>query len=70
MPLRLREKAVLDVAYLEPQVSDRAWLEELRMDEFELDDLIDRHLLEQYTARYQSTVINNRIDVFVNTYSL
>ncbi len=36
------EKAILDLAYLEPQFNDAAWLEELRMDEFEMAELLNR----------------------------
>jgi predicted transcriptional regulator of viral defense system len=64
------EKAILDLAYLEPLFSDVGWLEELRLDEFELNELIDREKLVRYTERYQSKTVRNRIDLFIKTFAL
>lgn len=64
------EKAILDLAYLEPQFDDAAWLEELRMDEFEMAELLNKERLLRYAARYQSDTIDNRIALFLKTYSL
>lgn len=64
------EKAILDLAYLEPRFSDAGWLEELRMDEFELAELLNTERLLRYTERYASPTLTERIQLFLKIYSL
>lgn len=64
------EKALLDLAYLEPLFSEAAWLEEMRFDEEELRDGIDWNLMMVYANRIESETVNQRIALLLNTYDL
>lgn len=64
------EKALLDMAYLEPLFDSKDWLEELRLDEFELADLIDSKRLETYLQIMASPTVDRRIDLLFTTYAL
>lgn len=64
------EKAILDLAYLEPRFSDASWLEELRFDEHGLRYDIDWTRLYLHAYRLGSETVNKRITVLLNTYDL
>lgn len=64
------EKAILDLAYLEPLFSDRDWLEEMRFDYWGLKDDIDWDRMDHYLQRFDSNTISSRIELMKNTYEL
>ena len=57
------EKALLDLAYLEPNFSDRGWLEEMRFDYDELLTTLDISLMAFYAKVMKSPVLKDRISL-------
>lgn len=55
------EKAILDLAYYEPQFYDHDWLREMRFDFDAIDTTIDWDRMMKFTARMNSKVVSNRI---------
>jgi len=55
------EKALLDLAYLEPRFSDPEWLEEMRFDLMELNDLLDWTNMYEYADIFDSRTVRVRI---------
>ncbi|MEM6396019.1 MAG: hypothetical protein AAF741_06700 [Bacteroidota bacterium] len=64
------EKALIDLAYMEPQFSERDWLEEMRFDEMELSDTIDWVKMMIYADRIKSDTLNKRIGLLLDVYDL
>ncbi|MEO0789474.1 MAG: hypothetical protein AAFY36_12465 [Bacteroidota bacterium] len=64
------EKALLDLAYLEPQFSDSAWLEEMRFDPIELAESIDWSKMFLYSHTFNSKTVDQRIGLLLNVYDL
>ena len=56
------EKALLDMAYLEPDFSDPDWVYEMRFDPWELEEL-DWERMDRYLRIIDSPVVNERIDI-------
>ncbi|MEM7572352.1 MAG: hypothetical protein AAF433_05610 [Bacteroidota bacterium] len=65
-----REKALLDLAYLEPNFSDAGWLEEMRFDEDELKDGLDWDKMILYNQLFESPTVTSRIALLLNVYDL
>lgn len=64
------EKALLDMAYLEPNFSDRDWLEGMRFDPEELMMALDISLMAFYAKVMKSPVLKDRISLLFETYEL
>ncbi len=61
-------KAILDLAYMEPLFADVNWLEELRLDAEEMDDLIDWDDFFLYAYNIGSRTLNLKIAKFLEVY--
>jgi predicted transcriptional regulator of viral defense system len=57
------EKALLDFAYLEPDMIDPDWVEEMRFDAFEIDELVNWDKLHHYARLMGGETILNRLAV-------
>ncbi len=64
------EKALLDLLYLYPFYNNEQELEELRLDEDYLHDDLNRDLLMDYCARFQSKALDHRVKLLLKTYDL
>ncbi len=64
------EKAILDLAYLEPQFSDPGWLEEMRFDQFGLRDDLDWNTMYAYASEMKSETVMKRIALLLEVYGL
>ena len=64
------EKAILDLAYLEPQFSDPDWLLSLRFDEWALREDIDWFRMHYYAMAMGTKTVLDRIKLLINTYEL
>ena len=64
------EKALLDLAYLEPRFSEPEWLEEMRFDEDGLKNDVDWQLMYYYAFKMKSQAVTNRIATLLNTYDI
>lgn len=64
------EKALLDLLYLYPFYNNGQELEELRLDEDYLHDDLNKDLLTDYCAKFQSKALDHRVKLFFNTYDL
>ena len=64
------EKALLDLAYLEPLFSDRDWIEEMRFDQWGITEDLDWNRMDLFVHQFNSTVVTDRIallrEVFVD----
>ena len=64
------EKAILDLAYLEPRFSDRGWIEEMRFDRWGIMEDLNWDRMMLFSHMMQSEVVMQRIalllDVFDN----
>ena len=65
-----REKAILDLAYLEPQFSDPDWLLGMRFDEDELAGGLNWERMWKYGLAMNSQTIMNRITLLYDTYDI
>jgi hypothetical protein len=64
------EKAILDLLYLYPFYNNEQEIIELRFDEdFMQNDLNTSRLIE-FTSRFQSKVLVNRVNLLLKTYNL
>ena len=61
-------KAILDLAYMEPLFADVNWLEELRLDAEEMDELIDWDDFFLYAYNIGSRTLNLKIAKFLKVY--
>jgi predicted transcriptional regulator of viral defense system len=64
------EKALLDFAYLEPQFADPLWVEEMRFDAFEIDELVDWTIMRRYADRMDVNFLHDRIDILQKVVAL
>lgn len=64
------EKALLDLLYLYPFYDSEQELEELRFDEDYLQDDLNKDLLTDYCARFQSKALDHRVRLLFKTYDL
>lgn len=64
------EKALLDLLYLYPFYNNEQELEELRLDEDFLQDNLNKDLLMNYCARFQSKALEHRIKLLLKRYAL
>ena len=64
------EKALLDLAYLEPLFSDPNWLEEMRFDPILLAEDIDWIRMFTYADAFESQTMKNRITLLLEVYEL
>ena len=70
MQLAEPEKALLDLLYLYPAYNTEIDMEELRLDNDFLHDDLRKDLLEDYTSRFKSKVLEQRIKTLFKTYGL
>lgn len=64
------EKALLDLLYLYPFYDNGQELEELRLDEEYLHDNLNKSLLMDYCALFQSKSLAHRVKLLIKTYDL
>lgn len=64
------EKALLDLLYLYPFYDNELELEELRLDEDFLHNELNRELLMDYCTKFQSKVLESRVNLLFKTYHL
>lgn len=64
------EKALLDLLYLYPFYDNKKELEELRLDEDYLQDDLNKDLLMDYCAKFQSKALDYRVKLLFKTYDL
>lgn len=64
------EKALLDLLYLYPFYDSEQELKELRLDENFLQDDLNKDLLMDYCAKFQSKALDRRVKLFFKTYGL
>ena len=64
------EKALLDLLYLYPFYDSGQELEELRLDENYLEDDLNKDLLMDYCAKFQSKALDYRVKLLFKTYDL
>jgi predicted transcriptional regulator of viral defense system len=64
------EKALLDLLYLYTFYNNRQELEELRLDEDFLHYRLNKQLLWNYSAGFQSKALDQRLNLLINTYEL
>jgi predicted transcriptional regulator of viral defense system len=64
------EKALIDLLYLYPFYGSAGELEDLRLDEFFLQEVLNRKLLEEYSSRFKNNALEKRVLLFIKTYSL
>lgn len=64
------EKALLDLAYLEPLFSDANWLEEMGFDRFGLKEDLDWSRMFLYAHRMKSKTVFERIGLLLNVYDV
>jgi len=64
------EKALLDLLYLYPFYDSEQELEELRLDEDFLHDALNKNLLIEYCARFQSKALDHRVKLLIKTYDI
>lgn len=69
LQIATREKALLDLAYLEPNFSDPDWLIEMRFDEDEINALDWTRML-MYGNLIESQTVLNRITLLLDTYAI
>ena len=64
------EKALLDLLYLYPFYDSEQELKELRLDVNFLQDDLNKDLLMDYCAKFQSKALDRRVKLFFKTYGL
>jgi predicted transcriptional regulator of viral defense system len=64
------EKALLDLLYIYPFYNSPAEMEELRLDEDYMQSELDRNRLAEYTERFESKALSNRVRIMMNTYGV
>lgn len=68
--IALLEKAILDLAYLEPLFIDPGWLEEMRFDEEVLREEVDWALLTSFAREMDAPSIFKKVNALRSTYGL
>lgn len=64
------EKAILDLLYLYSQYNDEQEIRELRFDEDFMQEDLNIKRLNEFTERFQSKVLRNRVDLLLKIYDL
>ena len=64
------EKALLDLLYLYPFYNTAQELEDLRLDESFLQDVLKKKLLEEYSSRFKNNALEKRVLLLIKTYGL
>jgi hypothetical protein len=64
------EKAILDLLYLYPQYSNEQEIIELRFDEEFMQEDLNVERLNEFTERFQSKTLKNRVDLLLKIYDL
>jgi len=64
------EKALLDLLYLYPFYNNEQELQELRLDEDYMHEDLNKELLLQYTSKFQSKALEQRVTLLFKTYDL
>lgn len=64
------EKALLDLFYLYPFYDSEQELEELRLEEDYLQDDLNKDLLMESCAKFQSKALDHRVKLLFKTYDL
>lgn len=63
------EKALLDLAYLEPLFSDSGWIEEMRFDRWGIKEDIDWDRLILFAHQFKSEIVMQRIGLLLEIIS-
>lgn len=58
-------KALLDLLYLRPELKSPGHIEELRLNRFELDQVLDLGLLQKWLAAFDNRALERRVDALV-----
>jgi predicted transcriptional regulator of viral defense system len=64
------EKAILDLLYLYPQYNNEQELIELRFDEVFMQEDLNIKRLNEFTDKFQSKVLRNRVNLLLKVYDL
>ena len=64
------EKAILDLLYLYPQYNNEQEIRELRFDEEFMQEDLNVERLNEFTERFQSKVLKNRVNLLLKIYDL
>lgn len=64
------EKAILDLLYLYPQYNSEQEIIELRFDEDFMQDELNVERLNEFTEKFQSKALRNRVDLLLKTHDL
>ena len=64
------EKAILDLLYLYPLYSNEQEIRELRFDEEFMQEDLNVARLNEFTERFQSKVLRNKVDLLLKMYDL
>lgn len=70
MQLATPEKALLDLLYLYPFYNNEQEIKSLRLDEDYLHDDLNKELLEDYSASFQSKALDHRVKQLFKAYGL
>jgi predicted transcriptional regulator of viral defense system len=64
------EKAILDVFYLYPQYNNEQEFRELRFDEAFMQEDLNMERLNDFTERFQSKILRNRVNLLLKIHDL
>jgi len=64
------EKAILDLLYLYPFYNNEQEIRELRFDEWFMEDLLNVERLMEFTDRFQSKKLTNRVHLLLKNFDL
>jgi predicted transcriptional regulator of viral defense system len=64
------EKALLDLLYFYPFYANMQEIEELRLDEDYLQNDLNIELLKEFSLKFQSKALDQRVKLFLSTYNL
>lgn len=64
------EKALLDLLYLYPAYQTARDMENLRLDDAYLHEDLNKGLLMEYTLRFRSKALQQRVNRLIDTYEL
>ncbi len=64
------EKAILDLLYLYPQYNSEQEIIELRFDEDFMQEELNVERLNEFTEKFQSKALRNRVDLLLKTHDL
>jgi len=64
------EKAILDLLYLYPQYNNEHEITELRFDEEFMQEDLNVKRLNEFTERFQSKIVRNRVNLLLKIYDL